>query len=171
VDSGVAAVRPTTSDTAATAGGGGSTRRIVPTAASAESDGSSSDEEVVAARTDTRYETIQSLANSHVLSGSHHVPSSMRSLRRHVGPDDNDVAGQPFAVNEKALAVVKRVQDKLTGRDFADTDPVSLRRLWGDTAMESKSSCSVAAQVDMLIRQATSNERLCQCFVGWCPFW
>ena len=30
---------------------------------------------------------------------------------------------------------------------------------------------SVQEQVDMLIRQATSVENLCQLFMGWCPFW
>jgi len=59
------------------------------------------------------------------------------------------------ALNEKALAVIRRVQDKLTGRDFQRGD----------------SPCGAAEQVGMLIAQATSNERLCQCFIGWCPFW
>jgi FKBP12-rapamycin complex-associated protein len=32
-------------------------------------------------------------------------------------------------------------------------------------------SLTVPEQVDMLIRQATSHENLCQCYLGWCPFW
>lgn len=36
----------------------------------------------------------------------------------------------------------------------------------GDT-----SSVDVAKQVELLIDQATSHENLCQCYIGWCPFW
>ena len=61
---------------------------------------------------------------------------------------------QPEALNKKALDIVQRVRDKLTGRDF---DP---------------NECfAVSKQVDLLIRQATNNENLCQCYIGWCPFW
>lgn len=56
--------------------------------------------------------------------------------------------------NKKALAVVNRVRDKLTGRDFGPNFCLN-----------------VQGQVDLLIRQATSNENLCQCYIGWCPFW
>lgn len=72
-----------------------------------------------------------------------------------VGSGNNATAQQqPEALNKKALDIVQRVRDKLTGRDF---DP---------------SEClAVAEQVDLLIRQATSNENLCQCYIGWCPFW
>ncbi|XP_052755019.1 serine/threonine-protein kinase mTOR [Galleria mellonella] len=58
-------------------------------------------------------------------------------------------------LNKRALAIVNRVRDKLTGRDFPHIDEV----------------VSVQKQVDLLIQQATSNENLCQCYVGWCPFW
>jgi FKBP12-rapamycin complex-associated protein len=57
-------------------------------------------------------------------------------------------------LNEKALAVIRRVQDKLTGLDFDN-----------ETAMD------VAEQVERLVEQATSKENLCQCFIGYCPFW
>ncbi|CAF4879166.1 unnamed protein product [Pieris macdunnoughi] len=59
-------------------------------------------------------------------------------------------------LNKRALAIVNRVRDKLTGRDFPHIDD---------------NSVSVQLQVDLLIQQATSNENLCQCYVGWCPFW
>lgn len=61
---------------------------------------------------------------------------------------------QPEALNKKALAIITRVRDKLTGRDF---NPEEILH--------------VASQVDLLIQQATSNENLCQCYIGWCPFW
>jgi len=161
---------------AAITAGDAKPRHVMPEISAPESDDSSSSDDeddderdgVGYSVMDARYEAIQSLANSHVLSSSHHLPASLRvrSLRRFM-PDNS--GGKH---NEKALAVIRRVQDKLSGRWGQHMDPVSVRRLWGDAAMdESKSAFSVAAQVDMLIRQATSNERLCQCFVGWCPFW
>ncbi|XP_013189748.2 serine/threonine-protein kinase mTOR [Amyelois transitella] len=58
-------------------------------------------------------------------------------------------------LNKRALAIVNRVRDKLTGRDFPHIDE----------------TVTVQKQVDLLIQQATSNENLCQCYVGWCPFW
>eukprot|EP00457_Paulinella_chromatophora_P000061 gb/GEZN01000061.1/.p1 GENE.gb/GEZN01000061.1/~~gb/GEZN01000061.1/.p1 ORF type:complete len:2707 (+),score=463.21 gb/GEZN01000061.1/:107-8227(+) len=57
-------------------------------------------------------------------------------------------------INSKALKVLDRVQKKLVGRDF-DPDKV----------------LDYPAQVDQLIREASSNHNLCQCYIGWCPFW
>ncbi|KAL4435039.1 hypothetical protein ABPG77_003864 [Micractinium sp. CCAP 211/92] len=63
-------------------------------------------------------------------------------------------------LNERAVAVMKRMSDKLTGRDavaegmVAPTEPDS-----------------VAQQVQRLIALATSNEALCQSYIGWCSFW
>jgi len=57
---------------------------------------------------------------------------------------------QPEALNKKALAVVTRVKEKLTGRDFGNEEPLH-----------------VEEQVDFLIQQATSHENLCQCYIGW----
>lgn len=62
--------------------------------------------------------------------------------------------GQPEALNKKALAIINRVRDKLTGRDFNV-----------DVALP------VPQQVNLLILHATCHENLCQCYVGWCPFW
>ncbi|XP_041981966.1 serine/threonine-protein kinase mTOR [Aricia agestis] len=58
-------------------------------------------------------------------------------------------------LNKRALAIVNRVRDKLTGRDFPHMEE----------------ALTVRRQVELLIQQATSNENLCQCYVGWCPFW
>jgi phosphatidylinositol kinase/protein kinase (PI-3 family) len=62
------------------------------------------------------------------------------------------------ALNEKALKVIRRVQDKLAGTDFADRD-------------ENGDPLDVVDQVQRLIVQATSVENLCQLFIGWCAFW
>ncbi|OXU22583.1 hypothetical protein TSAR_001785 [Trichomalopsis sarcophagae] len=73
------------------------------------------------------------------------VPCSIEN-----GGDNN----QPEALNKKALQIINRVRDKLTGRDFSHEEMLSVQR-----------------QVDLLIQQATNNENLCQCYIGWCPFW
>ncbi|SCZ93158.1 BZ3500_MvSof-1268-A1-R1_Chr6-2g08497 [Microbotryum saponariae] len=61
---------------------------------------------------------------------------------------DEDAVDQ---INTRAVQVVERVQQKLTGRDFKATVVLS-----------------VNDQVDKLIAQATSLENLSQCFIGWC---
>ncbi len=67
------------------------------------------------------------------------------------GPEGD--AAPAEVLNERAVAVIARVSNKLTGRDF-DNEVLD-----------------VNAQVRRLIRQATSHENLCQCYIGWCPFW
>lgn len=52
--------------------------------------------------------------------------------------------------------MIRRVQAKLSGRDFEG---------------EGGEPLDVSAQVQRLISQATSHENLCQCYIGWCPFW
>ncbi|XP_025831250.1 serine/threonine-protein kinase Tor [Agrilus planipennis] len=69
-------------------------------------------------------------------------------------PDFIGDGSQSEAVSKKALAIITRVRDKLTGRDFPQEENVTIQR-----------------QVELLIQQATSNENLCQCYIGWCPFW
>lgn len=59
------------------------------------------------------------------------------------------------ALNEKALKVIRRVQDKLNGTDLDASDE----------------ALDVPDQVQRLIVQATSSENLCQLFIGWCAFW
>ena len=59
----------------------------------------------------------------------------------------------PEVLNEKAVEVITRVQQKLTGTDFTN------------------SKLTVEEQVAKLIDQATSSENLSQGYFGWCPFW
>lgn len=68
--------------------------------------------------------------------------------------DGDDGAAHEEALNEKALKVIRRVQDKLTGTDFPDFD-------------ETCEPLDVPDQVQRLIVQATSSENLCQLFIGW----
>uniref|UniRef100_H2Y9H2 non-specific serine/threonine protein kinase n=1 Tax=Ciona savignyi TaxID=51511 RepID=H2Y9H2_CIOSA len=81
-----------------------------------------------------------------------HLNQSMYTLHTIVCTGETVVA-RPEVLNKKALAIVNRVRDKLTGCDFSSV-PID-----------------VPTQVDYLIKQATSHENLCQCYIGWCPFW
>lgn len=90
-----------------------------------------------------------------VVDGSMARSRIARSLRQRevmslLEGQDNET--QEEFLNEKALKVIRRVQDKLSGTDFSDTD-------------------DVPDQVQRLIVQATSTENLCQLFIGWCAFW
>lgn len=65
-----------------------------------------------------------------------------------------DVHNPTEVTNKKARCIVDRVKQKLTGNDFHTQEEITVQR-----------------QVDLLIQQATNNENLCQCYIGWCPFW
>ncbi|KAL7543713.1 hypothetical protein ACHAXR_013532 [Thalassiosira sp. AJA248-18] len=73
--------------------------------------------------------------------------------------DGDTEAANEEALNERALKVIRRVQDKLTGTDFHSPDE------------EIGEPLDVQDQVQRLIVQATSSENLCQLFIGWCAFW
>lgn len=66
--------------------------------------------------------------------------------------DDPEVARE--VQNARALQVLARVKEKLTGRDF-----------------KAHEELPVDEQVDKLINEATNLENLCQHYVGWCSFW
>lgn len=56
--------------------------------------------------------------------------------------------------NARALEVLDRVNQKLTGRDFKPTEELE-----------------IVQQVNKLIIEATKLENLCQHYIGWCSFW
>lgn len=56
--------------------------------------------------------------------------------------------------NARALEVLDRVSQKLTGRDFKPTEELD-----------------IISQVNKLIMEATKLENLCQHYIGWCSFW
>ena len=72
---------------------------------------------------------------------------SIRSLKSSTKQDNE-------FMNERAVAVINRVQNKLNGRDFKKDKVLDVEK-----------------QVDKLINQATNVENLCQLYVGWCAFW
>ncbi|KAL7715888.1 Serine/threonine-protein kinase TOR [Entamoeba marina] len=74
--------------------------------------------------------------------------------------DDEDTSrrkepqlGEDVSMKSKAGSVMKRVLEKLTGKDFGSEE------------------LDVHDQVDRLIREATSHENLGQSYQGWCPYW
>ena len=68
---------------------------------------------------------------------------------------NNNVNGDIAEVqNARAVEVLDRVQQKLTGRDFKPDDELN-----------------VTDQVNKLIIEATKLENLCQHYIGWCSFW
>lgn len=56
--------------------------------------------------------------------------------------------------NARALQVLGRVKEKLTGRDF-----------------KKETELHVNEQVERLLSEATNLENLCQHYIGWCSFW
>lgn len=101
----------------------------------------------------TRFSSSMAMP-SHSLAHSRldHRSARERELMQAVGPEGLEAPAE--VLNEKAIAVIRRVQDKLTGLDF-----------------DNEEALDVAEQVERLIQQATSNENLCQCFIGFCAFW
>ncbi|XP_018572076.1 serine/threonine-protein kinase Tor [Anoplophora glabripennis] len=88
-------------------------------------------------------------SQDHDLTESLSVTFNKKSLLTDI-PDTS----QPEASSKKSVSIINRVRDKLTGNDFNVDETLTVEK-----------------QVDLLIQQATSNENLCQCYIGWCPFW
>ncbi|XP_051146490.1 serine/threonine-protein kinase TOR isoform X2 [Andrographis paniculata] len=92
----------------------------------------------------------------------------------------NQLGDANEVLNERAVVVMARMGNKLTGRDFSTSSSLPSSSLphvvdhstliSGDTR-EAEHGLSVKLQVQKLILQATSHENLCQNYVGWCPFW
>ncbi|KIW08226.1 uncharacterized protein PV09_01154 [Verruconis gallopava] len=71
--------------------------------------------------------------------------------------------------NARAIQVLARVKEKLTGTDFGPKEKdKSLNIAGGGAPVE---ELRVDVQVDRLIREATNLENLCQHYIGWCSFW
>jgi FKBP12-rapamycin complex-associated protein len=74
--------------------------------------------------------------------------------RSSVAPPQNNEQDAKEVQNARALQVLARVKEKLTGKDFRPGE-------------ELRTEC----QVDRLIKEATNLENLCQHYIGWCSFW
>jgi FKBP12-rapamycin complex-associated protein len=98
------------------------------------------------------------LAASGSIARSRMSERTMRQRELSTLMDGEDGLAAEEALNEKALKVIRRVQDKLAGTDF-------------DDRTENGEPLDVVDQVQRLIVQATSVENLSQLFIGWCAFW
>jgi FKBP12-rapamycin complex-associated protein len=81
---------------------------------------------------------------------------SLQPTRRHrssVAPPANDVEAKEVQ-NARALQVLSRVKEKLTGKDGKPGEEYDCND-----------------QVSRLIAEATNLENLCQHYIGWCSFW
>lgn len=88
------------------------------------------------------------------LSAANEAKIKVLETNYNLAEGDGGVHNPTEVTNKKARLIVDRVKQKLTGNDFNTQDEISVQR-----------------QVDLLIQQATNNENLCQCYIGWCPFW
>jgi phosphatidylinositol kinase/protein kinase (PI-3 family) len=79
--------------------------------------------------------------------------TSVRGREKMIAIEEAE-AELPEVMNERAVAITKRIHNKLTGRDFSP-----------------KKSLDVAQQVDLLIKQATDIANLSHCYLGWAPYW
>lgn len=69
-------------------------------------------------------------------------------------PEGANGAQDTESQNARAVEVLDRVVQKLTGRDFKENEELD-----------------VVNQVNKLIIEATKLENLCQHYIGWCSFW
>jgi len=91
------------------------------------------------------------------------------------------ISVQNEQLNDKAVAVISRVESKLKGTDFMEADGPAVRMQQqaggaggaaaGSAAQQHGTVLDVSGQVQRLIVEATSHINLCQSYIGWCPFW
>lgn len=81
-------------------------------------------------------------------------PSSRPRGRTNSTTNGENGADAAEIQNERAVQVLNRVKEKLTGRDFKIEEELSYIN-----------------QVDKLLIEATKLENLCQHYIGWCSFW
>lgn len=87
----------------------------------------------------------------------------------------NQLGDASEVLNGRAVVVMARMSNKLTGRDFSSTPlPTSSKQqavdhstLISGDSREVDHGLSVKLQVQKLIIQATSHENLCQNYVGY----
>lgn len=86
-------------------------------------------------------------------------PSHAEEVEDELSDDDipRNLAGEmemTDLLNKKAVEVLERVMEKLTGNDFVG-----------------EKELGVVEQIDRLIKEARSIKNLSQSYIGWCPFW
>ncbi|KAK9166114.1 hypothetical protein Scep_001305 [Stephania cephalantha] len=126
---------------------------------------------------------VQPVVNSEESAPTRELPQPQRGAReRELLQAVNQLGDANEVLNERAVSVMARMSNKLTGRDFSSSASISSTinsaqhavdhstLIAGDTR-EVEHGLPVKHQVQKLIMQATSHENLCQNYVGWCPFW
>ncbi|XP_020217117.1 serine/threonine-protein kinase TOR [Cajanus cajan] len=124
---------------------------------------------------------VPPVVNTEESAPNRELPHPQRGAReRELLQAVNQLGDANEVLNERAVVVMARMSNKLTGRDFSTCSSVSNSSLQhavdhsslisGDTR-EVDHALSVKLQVQKLIIQASSHENLCQNYVGWCPFW
>ncbi|ONK75401.1 uncharacterized protein A4U43_C03F16470 [Asparagus officinalis] len=126
---------------------------------------------------------VHPVVNSEESAPNRDLPQPLRGAReRELLQAVNQLGDANEVLNERAVVVMARMSNKLTGRDFSSGSSVSgvassiqytdhhSALISGDTR-EVDHGLSVKLQVQKLILQATAHENLCQNYVGWCPFW
>ena len=73
------------------------------------------------------------------------------------GINDNE---DNMVLNDRAVSVMQRMNDKLTGKDGL---------IEAGSAVDAGDS--VEHQVRRLIEKAMNHENLCTSYIGWCSFW
>ncbi|KAK7308127.1 hypothetical protein VNO77_41724 [Canavalia gladiata] len=123
---------------------------------------------------------VPPVVNAEESAPNRELPHPQRGAReRELLQAVNQLGDANEVLNERAVVVMARMSNKLTGRDFSTCSSISNSSLHavdhstlisGDTR-EVDHALSVKLQVQKLIIQASSHENLCQNYVGWCPFW
>ncbi|KAL3747797.1 hypothetical protein ACJRO7_016586 [Eucalyptus globulus] len=123
---------------------------------------------------------VPSIMNSEESSQSRELAQPQRGAReRELLQAIDQLSNANEVLNKQAVAVMARMKDKLTGRDFSNSSFSSISNqhtlnhcnLTSGDSHEVDHGLSVKHQVRKLIAQATSHENLCQNYLGWCPFW
>ncbi|KAG9440008.1 hypothetical protein H6P81_020173 [Aristolochia fimbriata] len=125
----------------------------------------------------------QPVVNSEDSAPARDLPHPLRGAReRELLQAVNQLGDANEVLNDRAVVVMARMSNKLTGRDFSPGSSISAPTssiqqavdhgtLISSDTREVDHGLSVKLQVQKLIMQATSHENLCQNYVGWCPFW
>lgn len=96
----------------------------------------------------------QDMGPSHLTGGPPSSRPRARTNSTSMGENgDGNNIGQDDR-NERAVQVLNRVKEKLTGHDFKPEEELTY-----------------IIQVDKLLTEATKLENLCQHYIGWCSFW
>ncbi|KAF5809368.1 putative non-specific serine/threonine protein kinase [Helianthus annuus] len=120
---------------------------------------------------------VQPVVNGEEAATNHALQPQRGARERELLQAVHQLGDANEVLNELAVVVMARMNNKLTGRDFSTcsslptTAPGENTTLISGDTREVDHGLSVKLQVQKLILQATSHENLCQSYVGWCPFW